>query len=795
MKVLFVLLLVLVIKYCSADTVTTTASSYSTNDPITILFDTSTSYLTVEIVVNSVQFAILTIPPGGISGTVSFTGFVTCAMGPNALVTQLNIVANTILPGNIVGPSTPIAVPPAYTFVGTLCVAYFTTPPNNPTDVGANASFPVTIFSTINFDFTFITLNGQFFCTITTLTPSGTGFTGSCTGFVPCYVPDTATFAIVGQVTGSPSVIYPGPTIDLTANPTCAPLFIVDPQSSVGCPGAYTPLTAITFSFQINPTDSIAQYTAFKIWASNPSFVTDVFIADVAGPLTVINAFPSTYLITEWVIPCAFDGAGVTTFTLSYSETLPSAEILFQFQQQTVTIGTNSACNVTLLLHFVDPCNLTYSLPDCSCANQSDTTPPCNVCPTCPVLSNTTSSSVFLPGDILLFYVQNKMLPSTTGPFGVISTELLYYQDINSYVYAVSSLFFYASNATFQAVGYKPIGLGGGTSLVNVTVTPNTAIIGDISAYTNISSLDDIWGIDSPTSTLFCGDNGGGGLSASINPASPAATIIAATVGPLGVWILDISGNIYNKSTNLCNDGTAWFTTLITGASLISSGASGLYYNQGVFGLYFLATPVSTPLPLPSGPSSVIFMRASTADDTLALIDSTNAVWILNGPTGTWVKTTLVDLQAVPSNLNNLYVYYQDVSSKFDVDHVTLGQVPYFNIIPTYSHFTLILESSLPTLTLFSSVSQRLFDACNNSLLAAWTIPSQYKGVGPVTAQVTYLATYPDGSTTSFTSSLTFTIGPTPLDVFQARNFCPTTFIGRQVVQTPSPLLGCSTCH
>ena len=150
--------------------------------------------LTVEIVVNSVQFAILTIPPGGISGTVSFTGFVTCVicvMGPNAGVTQLNIVANTTLPGNIAGPSTSIAVPPAYTLVGALCVAYFTTPPNNPTPLGSNATFPVTIFSTIDFDFTFITLNGQFFCPITTLTPSGTGFSGSCTGFVPCYVPDT----------------------------------------------------------------------------------------------------------------------------------------------------------------------------------------------------------------------------------------------------------------------------------------------------------------------------------------------------------------------------------------------------------------------------------------------------------------------------------------------------------------------------------------------------------------------------------------------------------------------------
>ena len=156
----------------------------------------------------------------------------------------------------------------------------------------------------------------------------------------------------VGQVTGIPSAIYPGPTIDLTANPTFAPLFIVDPQSSVGCPGAYTPLTTITFSFQINPTDSIAQYTAFKIRASNPSFVTNVFIADVIG-LPVINEFSSIYLITDWVIPCAFDGASATKFTLSYSETLPSTEILFQFQQQIVTIGSNSACNFTLLLNFV----------------------------------------------------------------------------------------------------------------------------------------------------------------------------------------------------------------------------------------------------------------------------------------------------------------------------------------------------------------------------------------------------------------------------------------------------------
>ena len=665
-------------------------------------------YLEVDVLINGVLFATVNNPVNGISGTVNFAGYVTCLMGPNALVTQLVIVTNTTYLTSLPGPSTTIGSLPSYTFLPAQCIAYFTVPPNNPAQIGAAASYTPTIFSTLAFVDSYITLNGEFFCNIGVV---GANSTGACTGFVPCYLPPNATFALMARELGDPYTSYAGPTVQLIPNASCNPVFAVDPQSGSGCPTPFSPLSAITFTFTINPNDSISVFSAFKINASNSSFLSNVFVADVAGPLTVINEGPSTYLIIQWLIPCQFNNAGATTFTLSYAQAVTPTSTVFHVQQVTVTIGQNVLCNLSLILNYPGSCPLPYNTSDCRCISQPNTTPHCNTCST---LSNTTSSSLFVPGDSLHFYAHNDSIPSIGGPIGLIA-NYQYYSSTDQFQYSFSLNFFYFSDTTLLtgAVGYKPIGEVG-----NATVS-----------------------IPGPSTIL---------------------TVISA------------------------------FT--IANVSILTSSLTGAYYYDGT-GIYHTDNTF-IPVAVPSGgPAGVILsLSGSNIDDSLVTVDNANNVWILTNPAGVWSETSLNYYYVANHTLSDLYPAIRPFSTVQIVTHLSYGPVPFFNIVPVYLNLTLTIQSSLQNLQIYSASIAPSFDDCNNIPLISCSIPASYQNIGNVTAVLTYTAAYPNGSTHSLSSSVSFLIGPTPIELLQSRSFCPAP-CSSQPPNTSVQLNSCSSCQ
>ena len=263
----------------------------------------------------------------------------------------------------------------------------------------------------------YVTLNGQFFCT---LGPIDGGSTASCTGFVPCFLPSCATFAIMGRVSGSAYVQYSGPAVQLTPNATCNPTFSSansccfanNTKYDFNCPAPYSPLSQVSFDFTVSTNDNIATYSNFEIYATNPLFPSPVFVAKVKGPLCVVSDPPSTFVIANWVIPCEFNNAGLTTFTLTFTQTISGSEKILQSQTITITIGENTQCDLSLVLNCPGNCPLPYNLSDCGCLSQGtgSSLAPCGNCPACPSLA-CTSTEAFVPGNSLNFYIHNGSHP------------------------------------------------------------------------------------------------------------------------------------------------------------------------------------------------------------------------------------------------------------------------------------------------------------------------------------------------------------------------------------------------
>ena len=80
-RLLLLLVATCYLSACAADTLTTNKSSYNTGDPITIVFTTTNQYTEVILEINGVVVQDQVNASNLITGTITYTGFVTCPMG------------------------------------------------------------------------------------------------------------------------------------------------------------------------------------------------------------------------------------------------------------------------------------------------------------------------------------------------------------------------------------------------------------------------------------------------------------------------------------------------------------------------------------------------------------------------------------------------------------------------------------------------------------------------------------------------------------------------------------------
>jgi hypothetical protein len=200
----------------AVDILTGNSATYNPNDPITITLTTTNQYRNIVVTINGITFANITDTVNGFTGAITFSGHITCELG--ALNASLAIVATTTLINNNAGPTSTVAPPSAFNNILAICGVYFTVPATEPAEILAAANFTVSITSDIVFADAYITLNGQFFCNLGEVEGAA-----SCTGFVPCFLPACAKFAIVGRpAAGGPPVTYAGPTVQLTGKWSCS---------------------------------------------------------------------------------------------------------------------------------------------------------------------------------------------------------------------------------------------------------------------------------------------------------------------------------------------------------------------------------------------------------------------------------------------------------------------------------------------------------------------------------------------------------------------------------------------
>ena len=804
MRVLFALLaLTLWFVSCSADdSFTSNATSYNVGDQMVLTLVTANVYSQIDITVNnpSIVFASITDASNGFTGTLTFTGTVTCQMAATASSNQLNITATVVpFPSGTPSTLTPIAVtvvsPPG------ACNVYFTVPATDPAQIGAGQSFPVTIQTTIALNEAYITLNGQFFCNIG---PVAIGATGSCTGFVPCFLPSCAEFAIVGQVTGSAAVTYPGPTVQLIPNPECVPAFGLQQEPSPACLAQFTVLSTVDFTFQINPNDNIDEYSNFEIWANTATtgFPTSFFVARVAGPLCTLVSGQFTYLIARWVIPCELNAVGSLTFTLSYTQTLDGHEKFLRSLSITnggagFTIVPNNACNLSLILNYPGSCALPYVQSDCGCLAEGSgsSLAPCGNCAACPSLA-VQSSDPIVPGSVLNFYVHDGSIPSVSGSsgggtFGVIF-DLTYYTSQN-FTYAVSPTNFYVAfdTAGLNNVGFKPIASFGNT----LTSIPTSSVAFNSLAAFPFAGVDQIWVVDLG-GDLYCGTQASISSSGSTGISTGSAKIV--TVGPQGIWVVDISGNLYHSSPASCAAASPFTPVLGATTPIYAIGASvtGAYYYTGSALYSITGAGISTPV-VGGGPSlaGILNIAASTIDNSLTVTDASGTIWTFNPFTSVWTQTSITGQSAIIEyDINNLYPAHVVVSPTAIIDYIQLGNIPFFPSIPLYTALSLTISSSLPDLVIYSSPGNLSFDSCDNDLVASWTVPAAYKGIGAVTATLNYTATFASGTSEQLSSSVSFSVGPSSINPLQPRDFCPLPCSPLAVIPNIQKV-GCSSCQ
>lgn len=766
MKVLFeLLLLVFWSVLCAADTVTSNAADYALGEAIAVTLATASTYKIIRISINGVPFAFLQDKYSGFTGSITFNGVVTCQMIAEAVaIGDLNIQVTGV--DIITNNSTISNLTVNYNVSSGECGVYFVNPGGDPAQLHAASDIPITISTDTAFRESFITLNGQFFCDIGPVAVSGENATAGCSGFVPCFLSSNAQFALVAETVENIPIIYPGPLVQLAPNTFCIPNFGSEPQSAPGYLDPYSPMSTIEFTFQVNQNDNVAAYRNFEIWASNISFTSNVFVARVSGPLRIPTDAPFTYLITQWAIPCSFNNAGLTTFTLTYTQILSENESILRTQQFQIPIGSNTTCNLELVLNFPGINPLFHTPPsdfECPAEGNESCPIPCSNCSTCPSLAYQ-DIEAFIPGNTLNFFLHNGSISSVGGPRG-IRANYEYYSSMDNFQYALSQNFFYYSNVTVPTgwLGYKPIGHVG-PALVSIPGPPVS--LRSISAFSS-EGIDYLWGADS-SGLLYCGTH------ESMRVASyTGAPVLLVAAGPAGLWLIDSSTGLFYAPSVICSDDLTFKFTGVSAVTLLTSSLSGAYIKSAGI-LYHLTAPSFIPIEvtMTKGPPSIAAISASNQDDSLAAIDQSNNAWILNSPTGLWTRTTLNNYNVINYNIDNLYCAARTTDKKQNVNHVVYGTLPFFNL-PVYVDLSIIIKSILPDLDLHSATITPTFDACDNALFTSWTIPSSYKNAGSATAILSYTAAYPNGTSQHISSLVHFVIGPSTGNLLEPKDICP----------------------
>ena len=780
---------------CSADSIITNYSNYVPGDAIALTLTTSGTYKSITMTVNDILFGFVQDLVNGLTGSVTFTGHVTCQMIAEAVVIgDLNVQVI----GVDIATNTSIVTTRTvkYTVTPGQCGVYFVNPAADPAQLQPATSIPVSISTDIPFVDSYITLNGEVFCDIGPISvspgrdnrnASGTATIASCIGHVPCFLPPSAHFALVGQqTTESVPVTYPGPSIQLTPTTYCIPTFSLESLSTPDLLDPYSPLSTIEFTFQVNPDDNVASYRNFEIWASNLSFSSSVFVARVTGPLRVHTNAPFTYLITQWAIPCSFNNAGLTTFTLTYTQTLAPGESVLRSQQFQIPIGSSTTCSLELILNFPDSHPLLFNPSDYGWYGEgsSNNTIACSSCSACPPLAYQ-EVDAFVPGDSLSFFAHNGTISSVGGPRG-ITANYEYFSGLDNYQSTFSNDFFYYYSTITGRLGYKRIGEVGS---VGTPISSPPVALSSITSY-SLKGVDYIWGVDS-SGLLHCG--------AQTSVLTQIDTNISAylvTAGPTGLWVVNNEKELFYTSSIACT-GDITFTPIgISDVVLTASSLSGayIYRNEILYHVNAAQTFTQIPVSMVNGPSSITRISASNQDDSLVAIDASNNVWILRSPLSEWTKTTLNSSNALIYNFDNLYPIVNIVRKElaFAMNHVIYGPRPFFNL-PVYLNLTLIIKSSLPDLLLYSESIISSFDSCDNALLTKWTIPGRYRNAGTVTAVLKYDAAYPNGTSRRIYSSTQFVIGPSKGDGFAEPSPIPCHYSRLPSLITPvSPIcVGC----
>lgn len=263
-----------------------------------------------------------------------------------------------------------------------------------------------------------------------------------------------------------------------------------------------------------------------------------------------------------------------------------------------------------------------------------------------------------------------QLIPVFNSNEFTVASVVPYYSSLVQFSYAVSANNFYASTiGTPNSLGYKPIDQSG-NALTPISFLPVGASIKQAAVYT-MTVGDQVWAID-VRNVLYCGTDEGG-FRLSKTPTLASARILSITVGPTGVWAVDYFGGLFNYPSPQCNSNYSWVKADVDSVDFAAAGLTGVYYHT-VNGIFQLVSPGETPqLVSAYGPSSIIHMSASTLDDSLVVVDVSENVWILTGPSGNWYQTSISYSAVICYSITDLYAYYQNDSGSWNVDFVSLN--------------------------------------------------------------------------------------------------------------------------
>ena len=200
------------------------------------------------------------------------------------------------------------------------------------------------------------------FCTIGTIQA---GQVGACTGTLPCFLPSCAILQLKYLPPTGPFETVDGPGIALNSSCLCEPQFIV---KGCGCdvnPEEFIPGDKLLFEFEINTTVKPTAYSDFTIYFENDKLCSGKeLIVHQKFLCCKLSDKISTYSITNFTIPCNWNGLGLSTLLLTYEFENPDRVRFHKTAAVQINIGFNSICNILLDVKRV---KIAPFVPKCKC--------------------------------------------------------------------------------------------------------------------------------------------------------------------------------------------------------------------------------------------------------------------------------------------------------------------------------------------------------------------------------------------------------------------------------------------